>query len=248
MYVGQMVFEKLVPTSEVTVDFALASHFENRHRTISAHIDAFLKSLSHFKTEDDINTHNAEKFIKRKFINFLDACEYRMAKTDFEELLTELSGKNRRRDDGTISWYHQLSPIINILSMIQSGIIKLSDLDTQGGLEILMRTHLRHDTFEDFGVTFEQFAQRQAELIKKNARYLKDFSLRKTFLISEGTRANRLLSNLKLMTKAVAETDEDGQVIKGRDRKIKNENYSKEIRIIFIICSKPVQQRLWFLS
>ncbi len=188
------------------------SYHEDEKLKTLANIELFLQSLSHFKTEDEINTPEAESYIKEKFEYFLLGCGFHMAESDFAELLEEVAGKPR--EDGTVGWYHQLSPVIKIFSLIHDKTLTLDMFEKYGGLETAVRTALRHDSLEDFGKSFEQFKREQKEKIDKRC---KDLAYRQPGIFDEARRAkehqnlNLLMQNLRLITKKTAVLGPDGK-------------------------------------
>lgn len=201
----------------------VSSKKQNCYLQIIANIRLLMKSLSVYKTEEQVNTSEAEQDVKNKFNMFLIGCGFHMAETDFGELLDELS--NKSRDDGTIPWYHQLTPILMFLSLIVEGKIKLEDLEKYGGLETAIRTHLRHDSIEDFGRSFEKFRDTSLKKVKKKSERLSNeqpniFNSERKKI--EELRTELLVTNLRLMTKKIAILDkfgkpqyhEDGRMVK----------------------------------
>lgn len=207
-----------------------ASGAAHEYARIQGHTRELLQTLSMFKTEDDINMPQTENFIRETFNRFLNDCGFYMAAVDFDEVLKELSGDNYLRNDGTIAWYHQLSPILLFLSLTiapkEKGGIDPVSLETTGGIETVLRTHLRHDSIEDSGISFDEFDQMQRGLIARNSKNLpKNQSgfFSKTRLERELVNAGILLNNLKLMTRKMTERDSssgkvqyhaDGRIVK----------------------------------
>ncbi len=163
-----------------------------------------------YPTKASINTDEAEAGIKKKFEEFLIGCEFHMAQKDFEATLAE----SKNRNDGSIGWYHQLSHIRQFLHLVKNGDISLEQLEEYGGLETAIRTALRHDSIEDFGISFIQFEQKKQQEIKATAQELeKQYPNFKKgdWIQKEQKNLQILISNLKLMTKKMATFDETGK-------------------------------------
>ena len=215
-------------TQDSTIDSGMGKRFSraasvseatHEYARIQGHTRELLQILSMFKTEDDVNMPQTENFIRETFNRFLNDCGFYMAAVDFDEVLKELSGDNCLRNDGTIAWYHQLSPILLFLSLTiapkEQGGIDLAALEATGGVETVLRTHLRHDSIEDSGISFEDFDNMQRDLIARNSKNLRKNQpgfFNKARLERELANAGILLSNLKLMTRKAAEQDETGQI------------------------------------
>ena len=124
-------------------------------------------------------------------------------------MIKEKSGDNRLRDDKTISWYHELTPILYFLDLVRQGDIKLCDLEEYGGLGTAIRTHLRHDSVEDSGISFDQLHTSMLIGIQR----LEDTSVPNfdASLITQKT--DIVVDNIRLMTRKVAILDNDGKPV-----------------------------------
>lgn len=179
---------------------------QQRHQLLLSDINQFLSFVERYPTEISINNHGAEEAIRAVFEALLQKCDFRMALEDFHKLLEDTSGELRA--DDTISWYHQLFPIISMLALILEGAIDLDYIEEFGGLETAIRTHLNHDTLEDTGVTREQFAQRLVDEIENYPEFSSQRQAR------ERHNAEIVLNNVILMTKKAAVLGPDGHVLR----------------------------------
>ena len=83
-----------------------------------------------------------------------------------KKLLDEIGGPSALREDGTISYFHQLGPIVNILALIECDELSLKQLKPYGGIEGMMRGHLRHDSVEN-AIPQEWFTLQQLEIMEE---------------------------------------------------------------------------------
>lgn len=104
------------------------------------------------KQQPDLN--QIEPELRTAFKKFLGDMGYHLALGNFEILLQEKSNGKKYRNDGTINWYHEFIPILTLLTLASQGKndggFNIKDLESYGGLETLICTHLRHDSKEDF--------------------------------------------------------------------------------------------------
>lgn len=186
----------------------------------NAYILEFLHFLDRYQTEDDINNPDAEIAIYNAFYGFLQNCGFYSAQYNFETLLDLKSGDKKYRSDGTINWYHELGPIVHTLSLIRAGRdgggIDLSDMESEGGLEVDISTKLNHDRIEDTLISREVFAEEQFELA---TTYLKMVEIHSPIIARHYTpimmdHARLVDRNVWLMTRKVARFDEQGNVIR----------------------------------
>lgn len=137
-----------------------AVRFNQQYDTLFTTLRALSKKA---KSLDDI-----EPEIRQAFKDFLIGMQYPMALKNFESLLHEKHGRNFRRLDGTVNWFHEFIPlmthfaifrmgnnknIINPEDLAESddtgGGIDLEDLAESGGMEVFIASTLRHDSTED---------------------------------------------------------------------------------------------------
>lgn len=155
------------------------------------------------KKNGSLNT--VEPEIRAGFRTFLQDMKLPLAQKNFEQLLKEKSGEKFLREDGTISWYHELIPIVTMLELVNRvsgrkpatdgyGGIDLKDLEEFGGLDVLISSHLRHDSVEDHTNMKrfkEQLGQMRDEIAQENPRYN---------LAKADANIGRIVSNVALMT------------------------------------------------
>ncbi len=211
----------------------------NRERLIKKNIKSLLASLAQYKTGASINTLAAQRDIREKFWHFLEDCGFFMALSDFQDILKQTEGKSR--EDGTVPWYHQLTPILMVLSLIESGELDLSLLEEYGGLEVLIRTHLHHDTIEDTGIDAEVFSKQQQEKIKDVRQEFRELETAKTVIV---------VNNVSLMSKKTAILDEKGDPQKHPDGRIVKKDLFENTRayvknMLFSVFASPV---VWCLK
>lgn len=136
------------------------------------HLKDALRALT--KNQQDLN--EIEPELKGAFKKFLSSMGYELALGNFNILLEEKNGDKKYRNDGTVNWYHEFIPIITLLTLASQGKndggFDIEDLKEYGGLEVLISTHLRHDSKEDFK-TIDQIRAEQQDIIKQaeNTKY-----------------------------------------------------------------------------
>lgn len=115
-----------------------------------------MKSFNHkagIPDEAVANTAEMEKELYENLRAILLAGNMPLAVKNLDALRAEKSGDKSRRNDGTVGWYHELIPIVMMIELARlgkkGGGFDLKDLDEHGGLEVLICTHLRHDSVED---------------------------------------------------------------------------------------------------
>jgi hypothetical protein len=185
---------------------------------IKANIDLLMKGLMKYETKASVNTSEAIEDIQKKFTEFLIGCEFHMTMNDFAELLHESSQKPR--DDGTAAWHHQFSQLMLFLDKVKRGVILLDQLEEYGGIEVAIRTIMRHDSLEDFNFHPTHFKKSQTEKIERTYDHLmaqgiikEDDNWRKT----EYQRLDTLMDNLMLMSKKIIALNNDGHPILNQD-------------------------------
>lgn len=187
---------------------------------IRANINLFLESIEHYRTEEQINTPEVEEDLKNKFMMFLSACQFYPALQDFDDLVQFKSGKNAKRSDGTVNWYHEFIPIVNDLALIRAGKknggMDLEDLEAEGGLPVLISTKLNHDMIEDTPVTKRRFLTRHRTIVNKIASSL---SVSMPDYYTEERKGRDLLNarligrNVWLVSKKTVNVDQNGEPI-----------------------------------
>lgn len=187
---------------------------------IRANINLFLDSIEHYKTEEQINTPEAEEDLKNKFRAFLIDCRFYSALQDFEDLVRFKSGKNAKRSDGTVNWYHEFIPIVNDLALIRAGKknggMDIEDLEAEGGLPVLISTKLNHDMIEDTPITKKKFLTRRRAIVNKTASAL---SVSMPGYYTEERKHKDLLDarltgrNVWLVSKKTVNVDQNGEPI-----------------------------------
>lgn len=215
-------------------------------KTLAA-INTLFDSLSHYHSEDEIQTLEAEDHIKGAFLGLFETCDFQMAKEDFDKLLEETDGK--LRSDGTIIVYHHLSAIMVFLSAVRDGTISMDQLNNHGGLETQIRIHLRHDSVEDTALTLTKFA-------KQIKRYALDLTKAGVFnkirREKEFGRNHLVYQGVDLMTKKMPLTDsetreilrdpETGKILK-KDRFPSNKAYIQNL--VHSAAASPI---VWILK
>jgi len=130
--------------------------------------DHMIKEIRHLtQHSDDIDSMEPE--FRQLFCNFLKSMHMPLAVANFEALLKEKSGAKFKRNDGTVNWYHEFLPILEMLELARrgrkNGGFDLKDLETYGGLEVLISSHLRHDSQEDFFKTDKEMNSHEMDLV-----------------------------------------------------------------------------------
>lgn len=167
---------------------------------------------------EDLN--EVEPQFRMAFKKFLRDCGFCYADKNFDTLLSEKSGRNFYRCDGTVGWYHEVLPIIWDLSTVLKGSyaqgVDIAEYIPYGGLEADIVSHLRHDSVEDF-ITRETLAAQQYQMLNE--------------LIAEGHTAyiekgaklvEQVLINVRLMTQR-PQTDANGGIIMNNGKPLKED-------------------------
>ena len=114
--------------------------------------DALIKTIDALgQITNDLNS--VEPELRAAFEQFLTDSGFHLARKNFKALLAEKSGNKFLRNDNTVGWYHEFIPIMMVLSSVRKGHhrkgVDLKDIESYGGLEVAICTHLRHDSVED---------------------------------------------------------------------------------------------------
>lgn len=208
---------------------------------IEANIILLMRNLKPFDTIEEACVPENEVKIREAFTNFLKGCGFEMALRDFEQLINEKTdpktGNPSLREDGTISWFHELSPILMIMSLLvkegkRGKILNYKDINKMGGLETLIRTHLRHDSVEDTALSMDgltEFERLSLEDLMSNLTHLPEAEQRERRRIEEA-RNRILIENVRLMSRKEALEDENGEVLRDENGKIRKINHFPRIK------------------
>lgn len=209
-----------IPFGELSTDNSTSKTEEKAK--LDTELDAFFEAISFASEKEAILPQNAEK-TKTAFKNLCEKMGWVLTAQSFEELLEEKSGHNAYRKDGvTPNFYHEIRQIIPLLSMIRSGHLDIQTLNTYGGaknkdgsdaleyggLEALLCTALRHDSYEDFGKSpHDLYASLEKRLHKLNSEgKIDDNQLRALrYQASYATALVKLLSSKTKRFEEVAE-------------------------------------------
>jgi hypothetical protein len=129
--------------------FGRASNDDNSHLPFNKAFDRLIREIECATARKGLTLDLAEPDIRHSFKKFLRSQDYRFATKNFEKLLDEKSGKDFKRNDGTINWFHEFVPILTVMSLIRDNTISMKAVDRYGGLETAICSHLRHDSVED---------------------------------------------------------------------------------------------------
>ncbi|HEU4838326.1 MAG TPA: hypothetical protein VFS88_02825 [Micavibrio sp.] len=145
---------------------------------------------------EDLN--EVEPQFRQAFKKFLRDCDFHLAEKNFDALLFEKSGKHFHRSDRTVSWYHEVLPIIWDLSTVLKGAsaqgVDIVEYIPYGGLEADIVSHLRHDSVEDF-ITMETLAAQQYQMLDE--MIAQDCS---AYIENGPKMVEQVLINVRLMT------------------------------------------------
>lgn len=149
-------------------------------------------------TRTDSNIDHFEPEFRAAFRKFLTDLDMPLALKNFDALLAEKSGQKFYRADGTVNWYHEFLPLLEMMELAKRGHkyggFDLKELDPYGGLEVLICTHLRHDSVEDF-TSKEAMIKEQIgfidEICRDNRAYDKS---------TANQMANQMVINVDLMS------------------------------------------------
>ena len=168
--------------------------------TFDAAFDCLCDCLGKAAAKTD-NLDKIEPEIRLAFKEFLRAMDMPLALKNFDSLLQEKSGEKFRRNDGTVNWYHEFIPLLMVMSLIRKGHekngIDLADIDQHGGLEVLICTHLRHDSVEDH----KKSAQLKRELYRMENEIVAQRPNYDRVKLSDQVR--RIRGNIGLMTQKI---------------------------------------------
>lgn len=181
---------------------------------VKTNIRLLLDGLMKYDTKASVNTPDAEQDIRKKFREFLVGCEFYSALEDFHALLKESDEKPR--DDGTILWHHQFSQILLFLDKVNRDVIPYEALEDFGGVETCIRTLLRHDSLEDFGIHPTKFFSQQKDRIEKlyeNLRTSEIEGIDEKWKEREYKRLDILMANLGLFSKKIVKLDKNSEPI-----------------------------------
>lgn len=146
--------------------FDKAAHGEIAKKTPFAYAFNQLTREIRDLTAHGENINDLEPQMRGAFQKFLSDLDLPLAQKNFEALLREKSGDKFKRNDGTVNWYHEFLPILQMLELGQRGRKKggfdIADLEPYGGLDVLLSTHLRHDSEEDFKSNLAMITEQQS--------------------------------------------------------------------------------------
>lgn len=191
-----------------------------------------LFSNVHFATEQEsIQPQNVEK-TREAFFEFLDEMNWPLGRVCFEELLKEKTGEFAFRADGKVpNWYHEIRQCFYALSMVRAGLIKEKDLEAYGGLEALIGTILRHDSWEDLG------KDRMSVYIPMERRL---YRLQDQGVIMNGqldfyrNRSVFIVNGMDLLTRKIPEVDEEGFYVRKPNGKVKkNDRFDGQLNLYY---------------
>lgn len=185
---------------------------------------------------EDLN--EVEPQLRQAFKNFLDANGYRFASKNFDALLKESSGDKFYRNDGTVSWYHQFIPTMMVLSMVRKGShrngIDIKHIGDYGGMEVMIASHLRHDSIEDHlpedGMLRAQMYEMLEEIrLQGNTSY----DIRGPQMVE------RSMVNVDLLSQRPLK-DENGKVITKNGKPVKEDVFAYISRLVYSASANPI--------
>ncbi len=188
-------------------------------------LKTLFNSLASMKTEEIVNTLESEAFVRETFRTFLKDSGLYLSLKNFDALLAEKSGEKFRRNDATVNWYHELSPILLLLDLARRGRkdggFDIEDLEPYGGLEVLISTHLRHDSVEDF-ISKEQLRKDMLRMRREILKEHLDYDP-----VKSRKQVEQILTNVNFMTQLRAPGIEGGKPIKETALKYMNRLVTK---------------------
>ncbi len=199
-------------------------------RRLNRAIDRLFSDV-HFATEQEsIQPENIEK-TREAFFGFLDEMNLPLARVCFEELLKEKTGEFAFRADGKVpNWYHEIRQCFYALSMMRGGLLREKDLEEYGGVEVLIGTILRHDSWEDLGkdrMTVYSPMERRLHQLQDQGVIINgqmDFYRNNSIGIVNG---------MDLLTRKIPEVDEDGFVRKPNGKIKKNDRFDGQLNLYY---------------
>ncbi len=199
-------------------------------RKVYRAIDRLFSSVYFATEQQSIQPENVEK-TREAFFDFLDEMNWPLGRVCFEELLKEKTGEFAFRADGKVpNWYHEIRQCFYALSMVRAGILREKDLDQYGGLEVLIGTILRHDSWEDLG------KDRMSVYIPMERKLER---LHDQGLITNGqmdiyrNHAIWIVDGMDLLTRKIPEVDEDGFVRKPNGKIKKNDRFNGQLNLYY---------------
>lgn len=182
-----------------------------------------------FKTEEEsIEPENA-KTIRESFESFMDQAGLGLARHSFAELLEEKSGLFEFRDDGkTPNYFHELRECLQILALIRNKKLSMKAIRESDGLDVLIASTLRHDSFEDHGKTKDDLTQ---SILDKVKSLHPDKQITRKFLLQVGGQAEKTANIVDILSRKIAKRDENQFVIRNPDngKLIKIDRYDGDL-------------------
>lgn len=194
-------------------------------------IDRLFSDVYFATEQESIQPENIEK-TREAFFGFLDEMNWPLGRVCFEELLKEKTGEFAFRADGKVpNWYHEIRQCFYTLSMTRAGFLREKDLEKYGGLEVMVGTILRHDSWEDLG------KDRISVYIPMEARLYR--------LQDQGVIMNRqldfyrknsvhIVNGMDLLTRKIPEIEEDGSYTRKPNGKVKkNDRFDGQLNLYY---------------
>jgi hypothetical protein len=222
--------------TRATPAFNPAARTKDKQVPFAYAFDHMIKEIRHLSRGTD-SIDQFEPEIRATFTKFLTDLNMPLALKNFEALLQEKSGKKFLRNDGTINWYHELIPLIEMMELARrgrkNGGFDLKDLEPYGGLEVLLCTHLRHDSVEDFIKT-------NLDMVAQQMTFVNEICEGKSAAFTENMHAKALFTmvNIDLMSQKVTELPDGTKVKEDVREYISRLVNSKEANPIVFMCKQ----------
>lgn len=178
--------------------------------TIAA-IDKLFRKIDFETEEEAIRPRNAQK-IQKAFEKFMEEAGLVLSSHSFAELLREKSGPYKFRDDGiTPNYFHELRESLQILTLVRNQKLAVDVIDKNDGLDVLLASTLRHDSFEDHG-------KRKSDVIIPLQEKVEE--MRRAGRLSAGAaavlnyQAEQIALIVDLLSRKEAKRDEHGQILR----------------------------------
>lgn len=229
-HISRRIYSKMEHAHRFNGSAANALSDDQRKRKLYRAIDRLFSDV-HFATEQEsIQPENIEK-TRESFFRFLDEMNLPLARVCFEELLKEKTGEFAFRADGKVpNWYHEIRQCFYALSMMRGGLLREKDLQQYGGIEVLLGTILRHDSWEDLGkdrMTVYSPMERRLHLLQDQGRITNgQMDIYRNISIG-------IVNGMDLLTRKIPEVDDDGFVRKPNGKIKKNDRFDRQLNLYY---------------
>lgn len=214
---------------------AAAKRAGMRSLTFASAYDTLIRNITvSLKVSPDENAIEPE--IRSHFQNFMVSLNYHLALKNFDALLKEKGGKNIKRDNGDIGWYHEFIPALMMMSIIRKDILPKKEVERYGGIEVMICTRLRHDSLEDFVRSKRKLHDDLIDMIDQIETEIPNYNYERG-----EKQIAQILTNVDLLSQRKEIDRETGRILKdekGKQTKEDVKEYSK--RMVTSVDANPL--------